>query len=80
MQASNQMSRCLAISIVVTNNDGIYSSTVVFHYHSNPVLTSISPLVGTLTGGTVVVFEGVGFADMLTVLCRFGDISVLQGM
>jgi hypothetical protein len=66
-----------AISIVVTNNDGIYSSTVVFHYHSNPVLTSISPLVGTLTGGTVVVFEGVGFADMLTVLCRFGDISVL---
>jgi hypothetical protein len=43
------------ISIVLTNNDGMYTSTVVFRYHSNPSVRSFAPLVGPLTGGSVVV-------------------------
>eukprot|EP01029_Cantina_marsupialis_P009699 TRINITY_DN2249_c0_g1_i2.p1 TRINITY_DN2249_c0_g1~~TRINITY_DN2249_c0_g1_i2.p1 ORF type:complete len:4493 (+),score=1584.60 TRINITY_DN2249_c0_g1_i2:343-13821(+) len=49
-------------------NDGI-----LYEYHSEVVIESLSPNHGPINGGTIVTITGANFQPLNTAYCRFGD-------
>lgn len=56
-----------AVAVVVTNPDGI-TATDSYTYQDPPVISSVSPTNGPLTGGTAITITGTGFLATPTVM------------
>ncbi|GMH75268.1 hypothetical protein TL16_g06703 [Triparma laevis f. inornata] len=65
--------------IYLSSNNGLdWSSTGYdFTYYSNPIVKSVSPSAGPMSGGTPVTIIGENVADVDTISCVFGDIVVV---
>ncbi len=63
-------SKAGAVDVLVYNKDGLASLRRGFVYRDALQLVSVTPPVGTISGGTVVTLAGSGFVDGATV--RFG--------
>ena len=53
-------------------------SGLSYSYYVNPTVTSIDPILGPNTGGTVVTVVGERFLDTETLRCRFGTVNSSQ--
>jgi hypothetical protein len=62
------------VSVAVSNNGLDFSpSPATFDYKPANVVTKVTPSVGSISGGTVVVVEGSGFEDSSMLACAFGE-------
>jgi hypothetical protein len=56
---------------ISTNNKDFSSSGINFTYYDDPTVSSVSPTLGPMQGGTVVDVVGSSFLDIPTMQCRF---------
>ncbi|CAN0054030.1 unnamed protein product, partial [Heterosigma akashiwo] len=63
-------------SISVSHNGLDFSDALTFTYIDTPVVTTIHPVNGYLSGGSMVQIQGSGFRDTVESTCRFGDTRV----
>ncbi|MEI7432975.1 MAG: IPT/TIG domain-containing protein [Methanomicrobiales archaeon] len=55
------------VNVVITTLNGTATGTGVFTYIAAPVVTSVSPTSGSITGGTPVIITGTGFTGATAV-------------
>ena len=65
------------VQVQVMNDDVVYVSTVAFFYEVEVSVSSIYPVVGMMTGGTLVVVHGSKFVEGVDTYCRFGGMPSL---
>jgi hypothetical protein len=64
------------VSVEVSANGVDYTSSVVqFHYETDVALLSITPMSGSLVGGTQVNISGTNFVSRYGLRCRFGSVG-----
>ena len=83
---SNQQISCVSpqyhaagmVSIAILNVDAVYLHKVTFRYEMSPVVVTISPVIGPVSGGTAVTFDGhhLGGVQASSTFCRFEDLPV----
>ena len=61
---------------ITLNNREWTRDNILFHYYHPPFIYGISPKIGPVSGGTVVVITGSNFENTGFVNCKFGDIHV----
>ena len=63
-----------SVEVSVSNNGEDYSDTfALFEYVNDTRVTSIHPISGSVSGGTVVTIRGYGFEDNTHYECQFGE-------
>ena len=55
------------------DNDVFRSMTTTIRYELTPVVYSLSPITGPLSGGTYITVRGSGFEPSDSMSCRFGE-------
>ena len=60
------------VPVQVMSDDVVYVSTVAFFYEVEASVRSIYPVVGMMSGGTLVTVHGMGFVEGVDVYCKFG--------
>ena len=67
------------VSMHLMSDDVVYTSTVAFFYEADVSVSSIYPVSGLVSGGTLVSVYGENFVDGINAYCKFGSISSLAG-
>ena len=65
------------VALQVMSDDVVYVSTVSFFYEAEASVSSIYPVVGMMSGGTLVTVQGSGFVEGVDVYCKFGGMPSL---
>ena len=66
------------VSVQVLNDDVLYMSSVAYWYEVEVVVSSIWPVSGLMSGGTLVAVHGSNLMSVgATVYCKFGGVSSL---
>jgi len=71
--------KTIQVPVILTLNDQQYSNPVYIEYYRPPHVSTLSPRLGPVRGGTVVSVVGSGFDPDQPVQCRFGD-KVIEGV
>ena len=64
------------VKVEVTTNDFDYTTNKIeYQYRASPTVTSITPAVGGINGGTMVTVKGHGFIFSSLLACLFGNVA-----
>lgn len=67
------------VRLSVSNNAAFFTSNrLSFEYNPPLVVSGITPLVGEVSGGTIVTVEGANFINTSLLSCRFGGLSPMR--
>ena len=67
-----------SVAVHLINNDAVYVTSVAFLYQPAVSVRSLQPVVGMLSGSTVLTVRGSGFVPSMTTRVRFGSRQVLS--